>query len=142
LFATHYFELTQLAERINGVRNVHLDAMEHGDRIIFMHSVKPGPANQSYGLQVAQLAGVPAPVIANARRQLSILEEQSALSRDRMQAQLGLFDQALSRSKPPQSAEHPLLQALKEVNADELSPKQALELVYKLKKLGDNTGHQ
>jgi DNA mismatch repair protein MutS len=142
LFATHYFELTQLAERITGVRNVHLDAVEHGDRIIFMHSVKPGPANQSYGLQVAQLAGVPAPVIANAQRQLSMLEQQSAQARDRMQAQLGLFDQAVTRPKPPQSAQHPLSRALGEVNADELSPKQALELVYKLKKLSDNTGDE
>lgn len=142
LFATHYFELTQLAERISGMQNVHLDAVEHGDRIIFMHSVKPGPANQSYGLQVAQLAGVPAPVIANARRQLSILEQQSAQARDLMQAQLGLFDQAVPTAKPAQSANPALEQALNEVNADELSPKQALELVYKLKKLSDNTGHE
>lgn len=139
LFATHYFELTQLAERIPGVHNVHLDAVEHGDRIIFMHSVKPGPANQSYGLQVAQLAGVPAPVIANARRQLVLLEQQSAQARDRMHAQLGLFDQNAPPAKP---ANNVLQQVLKEVEPDELSPKQALELVYKLKKLSDNTGHE
>jgi DNA mismatch repair protein MutS len=141
LFATHYFELTQLAERIPRMQNVHLDAMEHGERIIFMHSVKPGPANQSYGLQVAQLAGVPAPVIANARRQLSILEQQSAQTRERMQPQLGLFDRALA-ARPVPAANHPLQQALAEVEVDELSPKQALELVYKLKQLGDNTGHE
>ncbi len=145
LFATHYFELTQLAERISRMHNVHLDAVEHADRIIFLHSVKPGPANQSYGLQVAQLAGVPAPVIANARRQLSILEQQSAQARDLIQAQLGLFDQAAPAApgpKPDQVASDVLRQALQEVEADELSPKQALELVYKLKKLSDNTGHE
>ncbi|HEX5057200.1 MAG TPA: DNA mismatch repair protein MutS [Gammaproteobacteria bacterium] len=143
LFATHYFELTQLADRIPRVRNVHLDAVEHGDRIIFMHSVKPGPASQSYGLQVAQLAGVPAAVIANARRQLSVLEQQSAEARDRVQAQLGLFDRMPPAT--PVRAQSPrdnaLRQALAEVEVDELSPKQALELVYKLKNLGDNTGH-
>jgi DNA mismatch repair protein MutS len=142
LFATHYFELTQLAELIPQVHNVHLDAVEHGDRIIFMHSVKPGPANQSYGLQVAQLAGLPARVIANARRQLSVLEQQSAQAHDRMHAQLGLFDQSMLAAEPADSVNSTLQQALAEVNADELSPKQALELVYKLKKLSDNTGHE
>lgn len=141
LFATHYFELTQLAERVPRVQNVHLDAVEHGDRIIFMHSVKPGPANQSYGLQVAQLAGVPSRVIANARRQLSVLEQQSAQARDRMHAQLGLFDHATPAAGPVQTVNNALQQALDEADADELTPKQALELVYKLKKLSDNTGH-
>jgi DNA mismatch repair protein MutS len=142
LFATHYFELTQLEERIPGARNVHLDAVEHDDRIIFMHSAKPCPANQSYGLHVAQLAGVPAPVIANARQQLSVLEQQSAQARDKAQAQLGLFDQATPVAKPAETAEYALQQALAEVDTDELSPRQALELVYKLKKLSDNTGYQ
>ena len=75
LFATHYFELTTLPEEQPSIANVHLDATEHGDSIVFLHSVKPGPANQSYGLQVAQLAGVPRPVISRARRRLQELEE-------------------------------------------------------------------
>src|SRR4029077_19211936 len=70
LFATHYFELTTLATEVEGCANVHLDATEHGDGIVFLHAVKEGPANRSYGLQVAQLAGVPAGVIAQARRYL------------------------------------------------------------------------
>ncbi len=74
LFATHYFELTSLADDIAGVANVHLDATEHGDELVFLHSVKPGPASRSYGLQVAQLAGVPREVIASARRYLQQLE--------------------------------------------------------------------
>ncbi len=72
LFATHYFELTQLPEQYSSIKNVHLDAVEHGDDIIFMHSVKNGPANQSYGLQVARLAGIPAQAIALARQKLQL----------------------------------------------------------------------
>src|SRR5699024_6614002 len=79
LFATHYFELTSLPERLNSVTNVHLSATEHQDRIVFLHSVLPGPANQSYGLAVAQLAGVPNQVISRAREHLQQLEEQSLL---------------------------------------------------------------
>src|SRR5690625_6265413 len=70
LFATHYFELTRLAEDHDGIANVHLDAREHGDEIVFLHSVREGPASQSYGIQVARLAGVPRPVIAQARQHL------------------------------------------------------------------------
>ena len=70
LFATHYFELTTLAEEQTAIHNIHLDAMEHGDKIVFLHAVKDGPANQSYGLQVAALAGVPQMVIANAKSKL------------------------------------------------------------------------
>ena len=76
LFATHYFELTELADEIPSIANVHLDATEHGDEIVFLHAVKPGPASKSYGLQVAQKAGVPREVIANARAYLEKLERQ------------------------------------------------------------------
>ena len=76
LFATHYFELTTLATEVEGCANVHLDATEHGDGIVFLHAVKDGPANRSYGLQVAQLAGVPVSVIGEARRYLEALESQ------------------------------------------------------------------
>jgi len=90
LFATHYFELTALPERHASVRNVHLDAVEHGERIVFLHSLREGPASQSYGLQVAALAGVPAAVIARAREHLHRLEEQS-VARDQGATQLSLF---------------------------------------------------
>jgi DNA mismatch repair protein MutS len=76
LFATHYFELTELADEIPGVANAHLDATEHGDGIVFLHAVKPGPASRSYGLQVAQKAGVPRAVIESARTYLQKLERQ------------------------------------------------------------------
>lgn len=127
LFATHYFELTRLAQHYAQVVNVHLDAIEHRDHIVFLHAVEDGPANQSYGLQVAQLAGVPQPVIRTAKKYLLKLE-QEGISRE---SQGDLFtpkpkaDQALT--------EHPLLQLLKTADPDQMSPKQALELIYRLK---------
>ena len=90
LFATHYFELTALAERLPHVANVHLDAVEHADRIVFLHAVKPGPANRSYGLQVAALAGLPRTVIGQAREHLEGLEAAGDLARDET-PQLALF---------------------------------------------------
>ncbi|GIX21242.1 MAG: DNA mismatch repair protein MutS [Gammaproteobacteria bacterium] len=133
LFATHYFELTTLAERLPGVHNVHLDAIEHGDSIVFLHAVKDGPANQSYGLQVARLAGVPPEVIERARAHLVDLEEQTAGALDRAGAQLSLFDPA----PPAAPAADPLREALAAVDPDTLTPRNALELVYKLKALLD-----
>jgi DNA mismatch repair protein MutS len=126
LFATHYFELTQLPEQYAGIKNVHLDAVEHGDDIIFMHSVKDGPANQSYGLQVARLAGIPRQAIQLARQKLQLLEQQS------MKAQPDLFSEL-----PPieAMAEDPLRDELDAIDVDELSPRQALELLYHLKSL-------
>ena len=96
LFATHYFELTALADELPGVANVHLDATEHGERLIFLHSVKDGPANQSYGLQVAALAGVPRAVIREARVYLRELEQQSASHRAQHSPQ-----QQLEFAEPP-----------------------------------------
>ena len=78
LFATHYFELTRLADEYREVANVHLDAVEHKDRIVFLHAVEEGPASQSYGIQVAQLAGIPAAVVKAARKHLAFLESQAA----------------------------------------------------------------
>ena len=92
LFATHYFELTTLAESIPQISNVHLDALEHGDSIVFMHAVKAGPASQSYGLQVAALAGVPAHVIQQARQHLLELEESARQQADVRINQLSLFE--------------------------------------------------
>jgi DNA mismatch repair protein MutS len=132
LFATHYFELTSLAMETPGVANVHVEAVEHGDTLIFLHSVKEGPANQSYGLQVAALAGIPSPVIAQARRYLTELErERDALrSHASPQKELPLFSPAPA-SDPP----HPALEALRAADPNALSPREALDLLYKLKDL-------
>jgi len=127
LFATHYFELTGLAQEYREVANVHLDAVEHKDRIVFLHALEEGPASQSYGLQVAALAGVPAPVIRAARRYLQTLEHRS-LQRN---GHADLF----AAPPSPEPERHPALDVLDAVNPDELAPRDALELVYKLKKL-------
>ncbi len=126
LFATHYFELTQLPEQYPNIANVHLDAVEHGDDIIFMHSVKPGPASQSYGLQVARLAGIPAQTIQLARQRLHLLEQQS------IQPQGDLFHLP---APVEDTTAQTLLAEVQATDPDELSPKQALELIYRLKNL-------
>ncbi len=139
LFSTHYFELTALAEQLPGVVNVHLDAVEHGDDIVFMYSVKPGPANQSFGLQVARLAGVPEEVIAVSREKLHGLEDQYVGSVGDAQAndatpasQASLFPQNPAPSPPEAQA---VIAKLKQVAADELTPRQALNLLYHLVEL-------
>lgn len=128
LFATHYFELTQLAELMPQVANVHLDAMEHGDSIVFMHAVQEGAASKSYGLQVASLAGVPASVIKAAKLKLQQLE-----SRDHGQDSNVPAQATLQLETPPSELE--LL--LGRLNPDELSPREALDLIYKLKALAN-----
>jgi DNA mismatch repair protein MutS len=130
LFATHYFELTRLALEYKHAANVHLDAVEHKDTIVFLHAVEEGPASQSYGLQVAQLAGVPKSVVRNARRYLQMLEEAS-LTRD---GQNDLFVAGKAEPEPPPESDA-LREALDAVSPDELSPREALELLYKLKRL-------
>jgi DNA mismatch repair protein MutS len=134
LFATHYFELTSLSLEAPGVVNVHVEAVEHGDKLVFLHSVKEGPANQSYGLQVAALAGIPKSVTAQARRYLTELErERDALrSSASPQAELPLFV-APRPEIPP--AESPALEALRALDPDALSPREALQLLYRLKTL-------
>jgi DNA mismatch repair protein MutS len=132
LFATHYFELTRLAEKFRMVANVHLDAVEHKDHIVFLHSVEEGPANQSYGLQVAQLAGVPASVIRAARKNLVELEQNGGTAGP----QRDLFSAPLEDHATVAShAAHPALQLLHDTEPDALTPKQALELLYRLKQL-------
>ncbi|MDD1611792.1 MAG: DNA mismatch repair protein MutS [Methylococcaceae bacterium] len=128
LFATHYFELTTLAEERKTIQNVHLDAMEHGDRIVFLHAVKDGPANQSYGLQVAALAGVPRAVIEKAKTKLAHLENNAYIEQ---QAESGVNQ--LDLFSAPEC--HPAVGVLEEIDPDELSPKQALEALYRLKGL-------
>ena len=132
LFATHYFELTALAEPGSGIANVHLDAVEHGEQLVFMHAVKDGPADRSFGLQVAALAGLPREVISQARGRLRELEQHSrdspgpALSAAILEQpqQFGLF-----------GASTAALDALASIEPDELTPKQALEAIYRLKAL-------
>jgi len=133
LFATHYFELTTLATEVEGCVNVHLDATEHGDGIVFLHAVKEGPANRSYGLQVAQLAGVPREVIAEARRYLEQLESE----RERHRAIAAGHSPYGAQTELPlfQAMPDALRAALLQVDPDQLSPKAALEILYQLKAL-------
>ena len=144
LFATHYFEITQLAAEREGVFNVHLRAVEHGNRIVFLHAVEEGPASQSYGLQVAALAGVPAAVLRSAKRQLARLEAQRDSG-----PQMSLFgapslpdagsdedDQENDRIAGSEADRSDTLrEALDAVTPDDLSPREALDLLYRLKAL-------
>ena len=128
LFATHYFELTELASHAGSVANVHLDAIEHGRKIIFMHQVKEGPADRSYGIAVAALAGIPGDVIARARKILATLERAPRPSvTEAPSAQLGLFDPAPDAAK--------LLEALEAIDPDTLSPREALDALYRLRSI-------
>jgi DNA mismatch repair protein MutS len=132
LFATHYFELTALAQELQACSNVHLDATEHGGQLVFLHAVKPGPANQSYGLQVASLAGVPKGVIKRARAYLRALENQQSRSPD------GLSQGQLDFSAAPPKEDSKLSRALSDLEPDSMTPREALEKLYELKKLNDD----
>ena len=127
LFATHYFELTHLAQDYPVCCNVHLDAVEHGHKIIFLHAVKDGPASQSYGVQVAALAGMPPSVVREARRRLTLMENREVGTL----TQPDLFASAPPLPEPP----HPALDALRDLKPDELTPRDALEKLYTLTKL-------
>ena len=138
LFATHYFELTVLPEQLAGVANVHLDAAEHQQGIVFMHTVKQGPANQSYGLQVAQLAGIPMAVIEQARRKLQELE-QHAISAQEPVGGTTAVGIPQKQERPAQSdlfasSHHPVISRLEQLDPDALTPREALALLYDLKK--------
>ncbi|HEX2797208.1 MAG TPA: DNA mismatch repair protein MutS, partial [Immundisolibacter sp.] len=128
LFATHYFELTALAQELDGVDNVHLDAAEHAGGIVFLHRVQPGPARRSYGLQVAALAGVPSAVLALASERLAQLGEglPAPLASAPPQRQLGLFE-----PQPGQA----VLDRLARIDPDQLAPRAALDLLYELRAL-------
>jgi DNA mismatch repair protein MutS len=128
LFATHYFELTQLAQTHPSCANMHLDAVEHGSRIVFLHAIEEGPASQSYGIEVAALAGVPGTVIRDARRALQQLEA----SRINAGPQADLFAPA---PPPPEPPSHAAVDALAALDPDSLSPREALDALYALKKL-------
>ncbi|EMI6976702.1 DNA mismatch repair protein MutS [Pseudomonas aeruginosa] len=128
LFATHYFELTVLPESQPAVANVHLNATEHNERIVFLHHVLPGPASQSYGLAVAQLAGVPTPVIQRAREHLKRLETTS-LPHEMPSQQSGKPASPM-QSDLFASLPHPVIDELSRINPDDISPRQALDLLY------------
>jgi DNA mismatch repair protein MutS len=144
LFATHYFELTQLPAEFAQAANVHLSAVEHDHGIVFLHAVSEGPANQSYGLQVAQLAGVPAAVIRAARKHLVHLEQQSV---SQPAAQFDLFASqpyAPNEDDPPHedqetadAPEHPVMDKLRALDPNDLRPREALDLLYELHELAN-----
>jgi DNA mismatch repair protein MutS len=127
LFATHYFELTRLVEDFKQAANVHLDAVEHGNGIVFLHAVQEGPASQSYGLQVAQLAGIPRSVVNAAKRKLVQLEQQNIQAGP----QGDMFSQQAAAE--PQVEVSPALAELERLDPDDLTPKQALEALYRLR---------
>jgi DNA mismatch repair protein MutS len=141
LFATHYFELTQLPQLHPSAVNVHLSAVEHKDNIVFLHAVQAGPASQSYGLQVAQLAGVPPAVIRAARRHLATLEAHSVQA----SPQLDLFAMANAiDAEPPEPAPETIVHAhsaladaLAGIEPDAMTPREALDALYRLKQLAD-----
>ena len=129
LFATHFFELTSLPAHVPHTENVHVDVIEHGDKIVFLHTVKEGPADRSYGLHVAQLAGVPRTIIEQARSRLRELEQRTfsgQLNQDQDQADL---------FTPGQN----VLNELAAINLEEISPKQALDLLFHLRSHIDQT---
>ncbi|HAL40363.1 MAG TPA: DNA mismatch repair protein MutS, partial [Polaromonas sp.] len=128
LFATHYFELTEFPAQHHGAINVHVSAVESGADIVFLHHIEPGPASKSYGIAVAKLAGVPAAVVNHARHALNALETQQNQTR----AQVDLF------AAPPQAAtteQSAVDKALGTIDPDALSPREALDALYRLKKL-------
>ncbi|MBE0360364.1 DNA mismatch repair protein MutS [Pseudoalteromonas aliena] len=130
LFATHYFELTELAEQTTGLVNVHLDAIEHNDTIAFMHTVLDGAASKSFGLQVAALAGVPKAVIAQAKQKLKLLENHQSVTAQNTEQQAFTFNNEAVQSTPSEIEEQ-----LSAIEPDNLTPRQAHDLLYKLKAL-------
>jgi DNA mismatch repair protein MutS len=130
MFATHYFELTALAQELPACRNVHLDATEHDGELVFLHAVKPGPANQSYGLQVAALAGVPGSVIRRARAYLQSLESMQVAHENSAQGQL-----PLAVESPTESVPDPVRSAIEDLDPDSMTPREALAALYRLKDL-------
>jgi len=132
LFATHYFELTEFPASHHGAINVHVSAAESGRNIVFLHEIQPGPASKSYGIQVARLAGMPAAVLNQARQTLQALEAQASTQ----QAQIDLFAAPALAEVVTSSAVDDALEA---INPDDLSPREALEALYQLKKMSHAT---
>ncbi|NCB61515.1 MAG: DNA mismatch repair protein MutS, partial [Gammaproteobacteria bacterium] len=130
LFATHYFELTQLAEQQPNIVNVHFDAIEHGDSVAFLHTVQEGAANRSYGIQVAALAGVPRAVLSLARTKLHELENRDHSANEGKPETITTMTAAENTFR-----ESKLYQALEQLDPDSLSPRDALDWLYKIKEL-------
>jgi len=126
LFATHYFELTGLSEELSNVKNVHVSAVDHKDEIVFLHSIQDGPASQSYGIQVAKLAGIPRKIIDLAKNELRRLEQINATSG----MQTDLFSQ--TETEPSNTLGQEVLERISDVDPNELTPKEALELLFEL----------
>lgn len=142
LFATHYFELTGLSTTHNGLENVHLDATEHNDKIVFLHKIQHGPASQSYGIEVAKLAGIPSDVLEQARIKLHELEQNDITQANNHHVEMPPSPSKLNTQAKPQqplqselfmTSEHPIVTKMDSINPDDLTPKQALELLYELK---------
>ena len=131
LFSTHYFELTHLPEQCPTMANVHLDATKHQDHVVFLHNIQEGPANRSFGLQVAKLAGIPALVLQAAQEKLLELEH-GAILEQQANADFRAQDDLFSAPQP-----HPVIDLLKAVNIDDLTPREALDTLYELKTLLD-----
>lgn len=132
LFSTHYFEVTSLAEQYENIRNIHLDAVEHGNNIVFMYQVKDGPANKSYGIQVARLAGVPDAVLTAATAQLRVLER--SVHDTRVEMEVSSTGQANLFENDQQLA---VIQLLSSIDPDTLSPREAQALIYELRRIID-----
>jgi DNA mismatch repair protein MutS len=128
LFATHYFELTELPAKARHAINMHVSAAESGTDIVFLHEIQPGPASRSYGIQVAKLAGMPSPVLHHARHTLAALEERAGED----DLQVDLF---AAPAVPESAGASPVEAALSAINPDQLSPREALDALYQLKKL-------
>ena len=135
LFATHYFELTRLPEQHAAAVNMHLSALEEGQDIVFLHHIEAGPAEKSYGIAVAKLAGLPAAALKAAQKHLEALEAQSGAHRP----QLDMFapppaaaEQSSLKTAADNAPAHPLLQEIAALKPDELTPRQALDLLYRL----------
>jgi DNA mismatch repair protein MutS len=130
MFATHYFELTAVAQQLPATANVHFDASEYptadGESLVFLHAVKPGPASRSYGLQVAALAGVPRPVLEAARRHLAELERQTPPQAEGSRPQISLFEEP---------GRDEIREQLAAIDPDAVTPREALSLLYRLKKI-------
>ncbi len=137
LFATHYHELTALARRLDGVANVTIDVREWHDEIVFLHKVKPGAADRSYGIQVAKLAGLPDRVVGRAREVLALLEKADSRKNARNGGldELPLFALSRTTTSPERAGPSPVETAVDELQPDELSPRAALEAIYRLKAL-------
>jgi DNA mismatch repair protein MutS len=133
VFATHYHELTRLADKLAGAANAHLRAKEWKGDLVFLHEVAPGAADRSYGLQVAKLAGLPKSAVERARAVLARLEQTGGAVKVDISEELPLFAQVVAETAPSE-----LEAALADLNPDALSPREALEILYRLKSLSDD----